>query len=367
MRNDVSIIGAGTAGLIAARKLGELGIEATVYDQKRRLGLPVRASGILSISGLSTLGMDYSGCVTNSLVGANVHADGRVMRIRSKRPVAYVLDRKMLNDRCQDHAVAEGAVVVTGRRMGGAELDRLSGNGIVIGADGAVSSVASHFGMGGSPGMVLTWKAEYDAVAAEEGVVDLFFDNRSCRGLFAWVCPNSRDVIEVGVGVDARYGNAKAAFREFVSGEQIGKIVGGRQPASEGASVIPAGMRRHIVRDSPRVMLIGDAAGQVKPTTGGGVIFGGNAAIMAAEAVKAHLDGRGKLSDYRSAFMRKYGLDLAMHSAINRIYSSLGPGMMGRAIDVLNALGVDGFLGEYGDMDRPSLMLKRLFLRSLSV
>ena len=41
--------------------------------------------------------------------------------------------------------------------------------------------------------------------------------------------------------------------------------------------------------------------------------------------------------------------------------------MMGPAIDVMNALRVDGFLGEYGDMDRPSLMLKRLFLRSLSV
>ncbi len=367
MRSEVSIIGAGTAGLIAAKRLGELGIEATVYDQKRRLGIPVRASGILSISGLSTLGIDYSGCVTNSLVGANVHAAGHVMRIRSKRPVAYVLDRKRLNDACHDEAVANGAAVIGSRRIYGAELDRLAGNGVVIGADGAVSAVASHFGMGASPGMVLTWKAEYEVEALEDGIVELFFDNAAYRGLFAWLCPNSRDLLEVGIGVDSRYGNARKSFSKFIEHSEVKRILGGRRPVSEGGFLIPTGMRSLIARDSPGVLLVGDAAGQVKPTTGGGIIFGGNAAIMAAQSVKNHLDGSGKLSDYSSQFMRRYGLDLAMHSAINKAYSSVGTGFMGRAIDVLNALGVDGFLGEYGDMDRPSLMLKRFFLRNLSV
>ena len=367
MAENVNVIGAGTAGLIAARRLGELGIHAIVYDQKRTPGLPARASGILSISGLSTLGMSYSPCITNTLYGANIHAGGRAMRVRSERAVAQVLDRKMLNDRCMDAALDMGADVHTGIRLSGTALDGMSKDGVVIGADGAVSAVAAHFGIGQAPRNVLTWKAEYRVDAPEEGMVDLFFDNRAYRGLFAWLCPNSEDVLEVGVGIDSRYGNAKDAFEKFISREEVRGIIGNKRPVTEHASLIPMNMRRKIADEARRVLLVGDAAGQVKPTTGGGIIFGGNAALMAAEAVRGYIDGTGRLSEYSRRFLRKYGVDVAMHAAINSIYSSAPSGALGGAITVLKAFGVDKFLGEYGDMDRPTVMLKRFFLRSLAL
>jgi hypothetical protein len=48
------------------------------------------------------------------------------------------------------------------------------------------------------------------------------------------------------------------------------------------------------------------------------------------------------------------------------VYSALGPEVLGNVITAMNALGVDRFLGAYGDMDRPSLVIKRFFLRGLA-
>ena len=364
---SVSIVGAGTAGLIAAKRLGELGVRSRVYDQKAELGLPARASGIVSITGLATLGMDYSASITNTLHGANIHAAGKAMKVRAEKAVAHVLDRKKLNDICHDEAVRSGAEVITGNRITGAALERMSEDGVVIGADGAVSTVASHFSMGSTPRHVLTWKAEYNIDAPEEGVVDLFFDNSCCKGLFAWLCPNSRDILEVGVGVDARYGNSRAAFSRFIARKEVKDIMGTGKLLSEGASMIPMELRERVADESRRALLVGDAAGHVKPTTGGGIVFGGNGAVMAADVVSSYLDGKGTLREYSSRFAKRYGMDIAMHSLINKVYSSAPHRALGASISVMNALGMDRFLGRYGDMDRPTVMLKRFFLRGLAL
>ncbi len=366
MQNKVTVIGAGTAGLIAAKRLGRYGIDTVVYDQKEVLGQPVRASGILSITGLSTLGINYSSCITNTLYGANLHAGGKAMRIMSKKPMAHVLDRKRLNWRCRDEAEAAGAMVETGRRITARDLDSFAGTGVLVGADGAVSTVARHFSLGEIGRVALTYKADFNVEAQDSRMVDLFFDRHAYSGLFAWLCPNAKDILEVGIGIDSRHGNAKRAFDHFMKTGEVKDIVGGGRPISEGASIIPMMLRKRIVDEKRGVILVGDAAGQVKPTTGGGIIFGGNAAIMAADAVKRYFEGTGRLADYAAAFNKKYGIDLKMHSLANRIYSSAGPRAAGVMFSAMNALGIDSFLGDYGDMDRPSLILKRLFLRGFA-
>ncbi|MDE1851524.1 MAG: NAD(P)/FAD-dependent oxidoreductase [Candidatus Micrarchaeota archaeon] len=364
MIGNVSIVGAGTAGLIAAKALSRHGIRTTVYDQKHRLGRPPRASGILSIKGLGSLGIEYSRAVTNTLSGARIHAGGQTVSIKSKEPIAHVLDRPELNEICREEAESAGALVITGQRISGHALDRMSGSGILIGADGAVSSVAGHFSMGPIGRHALTYKAEYE-VSSNDGMVDLFFDS-AYKGLFAWLCPNSNDILEVGVGVDSRYGNGKRAFEHFIRSKDVAGIIGYSKPVSEGASMIPMSMRHRIVDESRGVLLVGDAAGQVKATTGGGIIFGGNAALIAAETIKRHMEEGASLKDYEDIFSRRYGMEMALHRAISAVYSNSGPGTIGLGLRMMRTIGLDRFLGDYGDMDMPSLMIKRFFLRGLS-
>jgi flavin-dependent dehydrogenase len=366
MRTRVAIIGAGTAGLIAAKNLAASGIATEVYERKRRLGYPARASGIVSISGLGGLGIPYRKAVTNTLYGANVHAGGEVVRVLSRKPMARVLDRERLNLLCYDESVRKGAVVVTGRDADSALLDDLHRDSVIIGADGAVSSVARRFSMGAIGRHVLTYKAEFGVRPRDRRVVDLFFDNCVAPGFFGWMCPNSKDTLEVGVGIESSRGNSKAAFDRLMKMREVKDAVGRGRMLSGYASIIPVRVRERIVDEKDEVVLVGDAAGQVKPTTGGGIVFGGNGAILAARAVADHINKGTGLSEYEREFDRRFGRDLAMHRALAGIYSRMDAGSLAFAMRAMKALGVESFLSKYGDMDRPSVMLRRFFLRGLS-
>ncbi len=365
-KESVAIVGAGTAGLIAARGTASSGMATTVYDQKRIPGDGIHASGILSLTGLETLGIDYTRAITNTLKGANLHAAGKTMKIRSKDPVAVVLDRKRLNELCMENAEKAGARIEVGRRMTGREIDHLSRRSIIVGADGSVSTVASHFGMGAIRSYSITYKQEYNVDVPEPDVVDLFFDNRSWPGLFAWLCPNAKDLVEVGVGTTAHSVNSKRVLEKFLGMKEVSDRIGNGKPVSGGASIIPMSRRKSIVDPKREVLLVGDAAGQIKATTGGGIIFGSNAALMAADVIREHVRSGMDLSVYEKRFMAKYGTEMKLHSMTNRFYSSMSPKSIGRIIGMSKAMGMEGFLGKYGDMDRPSLVIKRFFLRRLA-
>ena len=365
MHSKVSVIGAGTAGLVAGRELASAGISTTIYDQKKELGIPVRASGIISINGLKRSGIAYESAVTNTLIGARIHAGGRIMHISAREPVAKVLDRKRLSDICEYEAEHAGAKIIKGRRVTGQMVDKLHRDSMIVGADGAVSNVAKHFGMGPVERYVLTYKTEFNVDVEDSGSVDLFFDKRAFPGLFAWICPNAKDLLEIGVGVSPGRINSKKAIESFLSMKEVKEMVGGAKMIDNGASLIPLRMRRKIVDPERGVLLIGDAAGQVKGTTGGGIVYGSAAAIMASQAIQDNIMHGKSLGEYERVFMKKYGGDLRLHKYINRFYSSLESRTIGRMISVMNFLGMDSFVSKYGDMDLPSLLIKRFFLRGL--
>lgn len=361
MRNDVAVVGAGTAGLIVARDLARMQVPVTVYDQKERLGHPAAASGIVSIRGLDSLGIDYRKAITNTLYGADIHAGREVLSVRSERPVAQVLDRQTLNGICHDECVASGGNVVKGKRIDDERIDEMHGRSVIVGADGAVSSVARHFGMGPAGRCVMTYKAEYSAAVEDTGKVEMFFDNGVTPGFFGWTCPKGAGVLEVSVGIGPGRGNSKEAFDRFAGTPYIRSMLKDSRLLSAHASLIPIQGARRIVDEANEVLLVGDAAGQVKASTGGGIVFGGSAAMLAAGAIAAHIRGGSPLGWYEKAYRKGYGLDTRLHGAIRGAYSSLGGAGMGIAIRTFNALGLDAFLSRHGDMDRPSAMLRRLF------
>ncbi|MDE1855094.1 MAG: NAD(P)/FAD-dependent oxidoreductase [Candidatus Micrarchaeota archaeon] len=365
MKEKVAVVGAGTAGLIAARDLAAFGIATKVYDQKTRLGYPAKASGIVSINGLNILGIDYKSAATNTLYGARIHAGNAVMRIMSKKPQARVLDREKLNLVCYDEAVDRGAVVQTGLKMDNQRIDELHKDNIIIGADGPLSAVAKHFSMGSIKKYTLTYKADFNVDVGDARVVDLFFDNSIAPKFFAWLCPNAKDILEVGIGVDAKYGNSKTAFERFVKMKEVRDQLEKGRMLDGYASIIPMRTARRVVEAEKEVLLVGDAAGQVKPTTGGGIVFGGSAAMLAARVIHEHIKLGTSLERYEKLFRKSFGTDMKLHSVLNKIYANVNEKRLEALINISKTLGFENFLSNYGDMDRPSVMLKRFFLRGL--
>jgi geranylgeranyl reductase family protein len=353
--SNVSVIGAGVSGLIFAKKAAQLGINVTVYDQNKKPGYPVKASGILSINGLKSTGINYRKLKLNPLYGARIHAENAVMTIKAAKPQAYAVNRLELNELCFDEAVSVGADINVGKRIEADELSKISKNSIIVGADGFNSIVARHFKFKGRQTNILTYRAEYDFDVDDPSMVDLFFDNRISPGFFAWISPESNNVLEAGIGISSGNGNSREAYKKFLETSYAG-ILKNKKPRAEFASVIPIGLKDYFVNNN--AMLIGDAAGQVKPITGGGIILGATAAIMAAEASKNFFDGSGNLSDYERAWKKKFSTDLLMHNIIRMIYSKIGSKTISNLIKIMNAIGMQGFLSKYGDMDQPTNIFK---------
>ncbi len=366
MRDKVAVIGAGTSGLIAARDLTSFGIETSVYDQKARLGYPPKASGIISVNGLKSLGIDYHKAVTNTLYGANIHAGKAVMHIMSKEPQAKVLDREKLNIICYEEAAKQGAKIETGAMVDNNKLDALHKDRIIVGADGPLSLVAKHFSMGSIKNYTLTYKAEFNVDVGNEKMVDLFFDNSLAPKFFAWICPNAKDLLEVGIGIDAKYGNSKMAFEKFIMTKEVKERIHMGKMLDGYASLIPMQTVRRVVDSKNEVLLVGDAAGQVKPTTGGGIVFGGNAARLAATVIRDHLRKGSSLNEYESLFEKSFGADIKLHGMLNSIYANLDSKKLEFLINISKTLGFESFFSLYGDMDRPSVMVKRFFLRGFA-
>lgn len=369
MDKKVLIVGAGVVGLTLAKELAMHGIETTVYDAKRAVADgAAKASGIFSITGLGRIGIDPSPAIVNKLHGAVLAAGKERLRVKAKEAKAYVVDRGRLAELCKDSAIKAGAQVVLGRKFDRKELHELAADrhNIIVGADGAVSTVASAFSFPKIKEYVLTYKAEYrHANVADSNMAGLFFSNEIAYRFFGWSCPYSDSTIEMGIGIsDKAKISSSAAFAKFVNNAMVKEAIAGAEKMSGYASIIPLSSRSTTVKGN--VLLVGDAAGQVKATTGGGIIFGCSCAKILAHAVKSNITKGTSLASYDKEWRRRYGLDLKMHDFLHNYYSNLKIGNFEVFLRVSKMLGAEKFFSEYGDMDRPSLMLKRFFFRGLA-
>ena len=361
------VVGGGVVGLHFARLAADAGIEVVLYESKQRVSDNAdKASGILSIRGLGRIGIDYEGAVVNTLRGALLHSNGRTLNVVSHRPMAYVLDRGILAENAERSAKSAGADIVKGKRLQKHDLAELARDRftVLVGADGAVSGVAKAFGFPPIDDYVLTHKAEYSGASVKnDDIVGLYFSRHYAHGLFGWHVPYSNGLVELGLGVSPSSRiDSGTAFRRFTDSEGLDGMIEGAHKLSNHASIIPIAPRRRTVIGN--VALVGDAAGQVKATTGGGIIFGClSAKLLCDSIVKSDGDVR-NVARYERMWRAAHGKDLFMHRMIHSYYSRATD--LGRTFGMAKALGLEGFFSKYGDMDSPGLMVKRFLIRGLS-
>ncbi len=366
MGGNVSIIGAGVVGLILAKELSSMGIDTMVYDGKRTMSQGSdKASGVLSKRGLNGIGIDYSPAVLNSLSGAVIYSEKESLKVFADDTKALVVDRVKLVEICASEAKRAGARIQLSSRLTRSDIRKLAkSSSVLVGADGAVSMTASAFGFPHIRSYILTYKSEYSgAHIRAPSTVGLYFNKDVTRGFFGWTIPYSKSMVELGIGVSASArANSRYVFEQFVRNRKVSELIAGAASTPGKASMIPISPRRKTVIGN--VLLVGDAAGQVKATTGGGLIFGTACAKVAAPIIERYINGRAKLSSYDSVWRKKYGRDLALHALLHRYYSMLDANSMDLTFRALRQLGMERFLEKHGDMDSPSLMAKRLFFRT---
>jgi digeranylgeranylglycerophospholipid reductase len=367
---DIVVVGGGPCGSYSAYTAAKLGVEVLVCEEHEEVGAPKHCAGHLSISSLERLGIRVPrAAIENEIKGAVFCSpSGKQFVLRCRAPVTYVVNRELFDKHLAELATKAGVKYRFKSRVKSLLLDSgsvkgvaLKGEGrveanVVIDAEGCSSKLLKKTGLQGLKGsmMVKGIQAEVDRVeGTEEDMVEVYLGNKVAPGFFAWIIPRKDGSAKVGLATES--GDPQKYLRRFMEKHPVAseKL---KKSRVTGLSVHPIPLAGPIPKTfSDGFLVVGDAASQVKPTTGGGVIFGltcaGVAGEVAYEAVKMQDFSEAFLSRYQRRWKRLVGFDLAAMLRMRRMLDSLSDSRIDGMIDLCRKLGVDSVLEKVGDLD----------------
>jgi geranylgeranyl reductase family protein len=335
--DDVIVVGAGPAGNNAALGLASRGYSVTVIDARQRIGEKL-CTGIVGRECTDRFPIDpaliYREAFSADVVAPSI---GHV-RFETATPQAHIIDRAAYVASFAHRAQAAGAKYLLGHRVLRAVPEP---DGVTIITDGGrhrarslvlaagfATALTRQLGMG----MVADYVTGVQAEVSTSGVpeVEVYLGHDVAPGFFSWLVPTSPG--RAFAGLLARQ-QAQSHLAKFIQvQQQDGKVTGViRGAASWG---IPLRPLRRTYQD--RVLVVGDAAGQVKPTTGGGIYYSLLAAEIASQvlgdALAADDLSAARLSRYQRRWKRLLARELEVGYSARRLFEFLSDQQIGSLV-----------------------------------
>ncbi len=325
---DVVVVGGGPAGTITADLLAK-DYDVHIIEEHDVVGRPAQCAGFLSVETADALKVDVPRYNT---VDASdfIFPDGRILTIESDRPRMIVTDRTVLDQRLAERAMDSGASISYSTRYishkvrdGKVTIETSKGtieSRMIIGADGHSSRVASSLGDNEPKEYVRGMVFDIDHRSDVQNKIDLLFGTDIAPGFFAWVIPCG-DFTRVGLcsswdaGLPSEYMKVLLK-RSGLQDEPILRKYCGK---------IPMGGRR--ITYSDNLMLIGDAAGQIKQISGGGLYPIVRSAPHLKDAVDRAFQrndlGKRVLSRYEKGWRSEIGREIRNGCLMRSLYKKM--------------------------------------------
>lgn len=372
---DVAIVGGGPIGCFCAEKLAKSGLKVAVLEEHEEIGHPMCCAGIVGAEGLKEVGLDPKNWTLEELKRATFYPpSGEPVSLTRGETEAYVIDRAAFDRDLAERAVRAGAKILLKSRCKdvsfkenevrlktqihsstydiGTSTKRVNLNTVrarlIVGADGANSLVGRKAGLVRETSVINCAQAEA-MVDVDKNTAELYFGNKFSPGFFAWIVP-AGDVSRIGLGTAQ-----KGSTRRFLNLIKKHPIVSGKV-SKKFFSLITGLIPRHPARNihGERVVLIGDAAGQNKPLTGGGIYMGLSCAKLAAEVVERALeDGPSarNLSQYKRAVEEKFGPEFELGIRARNILQRMPDDDLNEAFKILGKPKIRELVLEHMDFD----------------
>lgn len=372
---DVIVVGGGPVGSYAALKLAKLGVKVSVFEEHPTIGFPSHCAGHISIRSLRSMGLYPlpQGIVENTFCAANFYSPaGTRFSIHLSCPVTVVLNRAHFDQYLAKQAEAAGARFVLNSRVQsllttdgfvrGVNIKRREGaeeqvnSKIVLDAEGISSRLLRQAGLTAlkPTGLVYALEADVEGVQdVELDAVEVYLGKSYAPGFYAWLIPMPDGSAKVGLATnhgDPREYLKRLMFKHPVASKQLAKA----KITQVGYHAITLGgpINRSYANG---FLAVGDCASQVKPTTGGGVIFGLTCAEIAAQVASLALRKNDVSSDYLRTYQRRcndlLGFDFRVMLRLRRFLDSLSDEKLDEMLRVCGKLGVDKALRDVDEID----------------
>ncbi len=373
---EIAVVGAGPAGLIAAREAARRGAEVEVFEEHAEIGLPCHCAGLLSVKGLKTIGAAHDGpFVQNMVRGARFFSpSGLSFKVERDVAMACVVDRSLFDKALARQATQAGARIRSNSRVRGTKRvkdgivalaeQKSVRTKILVDAEGTSSKIVKEAGLKPLDSACILPGLQYDikGVNVDPAYVEVHVGRKIAPNLFAWVIPLSKDSARIGLA--CKGGKPKENLNRFMEARfgcenDLERIV------ARSGRVVTCGPIEKTYADN--LLVVGDAAGQVKPITGGGVIMGGICASIAGEvaARAARQEGFAGafLGRYESLWKERLGKEFKMTTLARRVLDRLSDKVIDRLFKVIIEENLHGLLSEEGDIDFQTGVLRKLLRR----
>jgi geranylgeranyl reductase family protein len=340
------VAGAGPGGLYAALEALNRGLSVHVFDKKTTIGTPVKCGEYFPVrremESLLPSAMDYM-----SVFDVPKDAiDNTCRKLRVISPMgrefefdfeAFILDRTVLEQGMAKEVQRLGGTIELGKSVdlfnregvllvGPSIADAVSGK-IVVAADGFPSKVAKAAGILTDEYMTpnnvaINYEYLMTNLSVDQNVTEMYMGTDFAPGGYGWIIPKGNDSANVGIGIRTSYSkknDGRSYLHFFIDKSPLSKAkLEGGKPGPMIADVLPV--------DGPltktcaeRVMAVGDAAGMVMPTNGGGIATAMITGQIAGQIAADHVQNGKALSEYERRWKQVMGKEMRVSTKLRRL------------------------------------------------
>jgi len=275
---DVAIVGAGPAGLTAARALASRGHDVVVLEEHSQIGVPVHCTGVLGLDAFQEFDLPADAILGTADTATFVAADGSSVSVDADKARAVIVDRAVFDQRLADASRAAGVELRTATRVqsiapGAKSITVAIDGGAPIEARACVLACGANYRFNRRLGLgvprAFLQSAQLEEPLAGPSTVEVHLGRDVAPAGFGWVVPFRRAGVphaRLGLMCESR---ALARFRTFAARVRARYGSDGQPPRQPRLKILPLGPVSRTY--APRILAVGDAAGLAKPTTGGGI------------------------------------------------------------------------------------------------
>ena len=316
---DVVIVGGGPSGSMAAYEIAKSGYSVCIFEKDRDIGMPVRCGEAIGYTGLNQYFKPKKEWIASEINSARLIApNGKEIDVPFKHETGYILNRRIFDYDLSRIAVKNGAEVYTksyvenliikDKIVKGVVVDYFGDkirvdSKLVIGADGVESRVGRWAGIKTN----IRMKDMESALQYSVANIDLEFQNKMIMyvgkkyapGGYLWIFPKGDGFANIGIGISGNY------CKDTSAKECLDRFIDEKYPNVSILSTVCGGVPCPKPMKSPiaeGLMLVGDAAHQINPMTGGGIASGMRGGQIAGQIASKALNS----NDFSKKFLEAY-------------------------------------------------------------